>query len=51
MQLDQNLKILRMSPALFACCYTESIADQTDHFADVFVRQNVAYDYDLVTTL
>ena len=23
--------------------YTESVADQTDHFADVFVRKNVAY--------
>ena len=29
--------------------YTESIADQTDHFADVFVRENVAY-CDVVTT-
>ena len=38
-----NLKILKMSPAL----YTESIADQTDHFADVFVRENVAYGYDV----
>ena len=31
--------------------YTESIEDQTDHFADVFVREKVAYDYDVVTTL
>ena len=31
--------------------YTESVADQTDHFADVFVRENVAYDNDVVTTL
>ena len=31
--------------------YTESIVDQTDHVADVFVRENVAYDYDVVTTL
>ena len=31
--------------------YTESVADQTDHFADVFDRENVAYSYDLVTTL
>ena len=23
--------------------YAESIADQIDHFADVFVRENVAY--------
>ena len=31
--------------------YTESVADQTDHFADVFVRENVAYVYDAVRTL
>ena len=31
--------------------YTESVADQTDHFDDVFVRENVAYGYDVVTTL
>ena len=30
--------------------YTESIADQSDHFADVFVHENVAYGYDFVTT-
>ena len=28
-----------------------NIADQTDHFADVFVRENVAYGYDVMTTL
>ena len=27
--------------------HTESVADQTDHFADVFVRENVAYGYDV----
>ena len=27
----------------------ERIADQTDHFADVFVRENVAYGYDVMT--
>ena len=27
--------------------YTERIVDQTDHFADVFVRENVAYGYDV----
>ena len=27
--------------------YTENIADQADHFADVFVRKNVAYGYDV----
>ena len=31
--------------------YTESDADQTDHFADAFVWENVAYGYDIVTTL
>ena len=29
--------------------YMESIADQTDHFADVFVRENVAYGNDVET--
>ena len=28
----------------------ESIADQTDHFADVFVWEKVVYGYDVVTT-
>ena len=27
--------------------YTESAADQTDHFVDVFVRENVARGYDV----
>ena len=27
----------------------ERIADQTDHFADVFVRENVAYGFDVMT--
>ena len=31
--------------------YTESIADQTDHFADAVVRENVAYGYDAVMGL
>ena len=29
--------------------YTERIADQTDHFADVFVCENVAYGYNVMT--
>ena len=29
--------------------YMERIADQTDHFPDVFVRENVAYSYDVMT--
>ena len=31
--------------------YTQSVADQIDHFSDVFVRENVAYSYDIVTML
>ena len=31
--------------------YTENIADLADHFADVFVRKNIAYGYDVETTL
>ena len=46
-----NLNILKMSPALFAWRYTESFVDQTDHFADDIVPENVAYGYDVVTTL
>ena len=29
--------------------YTESAADQTDHFANVFVPENVAHSYDVMT--
>ena len=29
--------------------YTESAADQTDYFADVFVRENVAHGYEVMT--
>ena len=29
--------------------YTEHITDQTGHFADVLVRENVVYGYDIVT--
>ena len=31
--------------------YTECVAYQTDHFATAFDRGNVAYVYDVVTTL
>ena len=31
--------------------YIESNADQTDRFADAFVRENAGYSYDVVTTL
>ena len=30
--------------------YAESAADQTDHFANDFVREKVAYGYDVVMT-
>ena len=30
--------------------YTESVADQTDHFADALVRENVAFGCDVVMT-
>ena len=30
--------------------YMESVADQTDHFADVFVRKKIAYGCDDVMT-
>ena len=31
--------------------YTESFANQTDHFADAFIRENVVFGYDVVTAL
>ena len=31
--------------------YTESVVNQTDYFADAFVYENVAYGYNVVTTL
>ena len=31
--------------------YTESVAGQTDHFADAFVCKNIAYGYDVLTKL
>ena len=31
--------------------YTKSAVDQADHFSDVLVRENVAYGYDVVTTI
>ena len=46
-----HVKILEMSSELFAWGYTESIEDQTDHFAEVFVCENVVYSYDIVTAL
>ena len=37
------------TPSLRVPTDTERIADQTDHFAYVFVRENVAYGYDVMT--
>ena len=31
--------------------YTESVAGQTDHFADAFVHKNVVCGFDISTTL
>ena len=31
--------------------YTETVADQTDHFADAFVHENVVSGFNIVTTL
>ena len=36
------LTILKMSPDLFGWHYTESAAARTEHYVDVFVRDNVA---------
>ena len=30
--------------------YVESVADQTDHFADAFVHKNIVYSYEEVMT-
>ena len=32
---------------IYMTLYTESIADQTHHFANVFACENVAYSYDI----
>ena len=36
---------------IYIILYTESLADQTDYFADAFVCENVAYSYDVVKML
>ena len=51
LNMGKNLKTLQMSPGLNMMLYTENIEDRTDHFANVFVRENVAYGYDIVTAL
>ena len=44
-----NLKILQMSPELFTWRYIQKA--QTDHFTDAFVRENIAFGYDVMTML
>ena len=47
LNMAMNLKILKMSKTL----YTESTADQSEHYTDAaFVRENVAYGYNVVMT-
>ena len=47
-----EFEILRRKPCIICMTlYTESVVDQNDHFAGVFVRENVAYGYNVVTTL
>ena len=47
-----NLNILKNASCVICIpLYTESVAGHIDHFADVFVRENVAYGYDVVATL
>ena len=35
---------------IYMTLYAESVADQTDHLADAFARENVAHGYDVVMT-
>ena len=52
LNMDLNLKILNMSPRVICMTlYTERVADQTDHFTNAFVRENVAYSYEVVMML
>ena len=46
-----TLKYLNEPCFICMTLYTESAADQTDHFADVFARENVADGYVLVLVL
>ena len=34
---------------IYMTLYTESVANQTDHFANFFVCENVAYGHDIMT--
>ena len=39
-----------MSSNFFFMLYTGIVADQNDHFNDVFIRKNLPYGYKVVTT-
>ena len=41
LNMGLNLKIPKMSPALCMTLYTESVVDQTDHFADVLLAKTL----------
>ena len=47
----ENTCIMHYTCIICMTLYTKSVADQTDNFADVFVRENVAYGFDVLTTL
>ena len=54
MLFEHGLKLIDTENEPQVICmmlYTESIAGQTDHFADTFVPKNVAYGYDIVRML
>ena len=42
---------LQISTVIYMTLYAESAVDQTDHFADAFVHENIWYVYDVVMTL
>ena len=45
-----NLPKPKLGPELLHGVIRECIAAMTDHFADAFVRENVAHVYDVVAT-
>ena len=54
MLFEHGFKLLNTSNkprVIYMTLYAESAADQTEHFADAFVRNNVAHDYNVVKKL
>ena len=52
LSMGLNLKNTSNEPRVVnMTLYTESFANQTDHFADAFVREKVVCGYDVVTML